>query len=239
MTEKTLAADIEALKTLCFLYSFEEPYAFSRLLQRAAKAFPIIDQEISSVYDVSTDAVVLWSSGSWIPDETIQKDIVNYIRHRIELTEQAFETAAQQSLVIYSPTKPVKYIPDTVPFYTSWLIKAKRLVSYFFATLNTKNVSPKNLRNLISQVENEREVVFQVNLNKKLARCNKAILKAVKSNSPSVLFRVGKKTVENMRIANSIQSYLEDIGICTASVTYDYISLDDGDVFLEINLHSL
>ena len=228
--------ELESIRVLCEEHSFEKEYSFAILLDAARKVFPILDKEIASVYETTTDIVALWTHASFIPDKITQTDVVNYIKYRVDDEEAVHKLSKGKSLIIASSNNLVEFFPNAVPFYLPWIFKAKQIISGLVSKIHSNDISVQNFQSLIAKAEHEREAVFQLRLNKLIGKCNRKILKAIAKNNPSLLFKIGPKTVESVRLAHSIKNYLTKANIFVVAISYDFIVLDKGNVYLEINL---
>lgn len=229
--------ELEYLKIELFAYSFNEPYAFANLLKRASRIFPILDQEISSVYPIHTDTVYLWRTGSLIPNSVVQEEVVRYIKYRLEkeIEKQGLE---KQGSLVASPVKPVQpVIESSIPFYVPWFFQLKAWWNSLGVSWKSSNISSENFANLLERVEFDREVLLRLRVNRSIAKCNREIIKAIRKNQLSILFEVGKGTAENVRIAHSIKEYLADAGFSSVDLNYEHVTAaNSASLFLEISL---
>lgn len=233
------ASKLDDLKTLCVTYSFDDIDALSSLLCLAISIFPGLNNEISKYYAVSLDTVSLWIEGAIIPDEMTQRDIVKYVYNkacnfRDAPPEENHDVSTD--MIVYNSTAPARYIPEKIPVYqpaVSYLRSAWNTIKAFFYT---SDVSIKNLDSLIDEAKRDKEAIFHVKLNRKIAKSNKMIVKAVRKNRPSVIFNVGPKTIESVRLANAVKAYYKNAGFNKVEVMFEYSVTKDGDVFVEINL---
>lgn len=216
-------------------YNYHDPHAFGTLLSEARFVFPAIDKEIAGIYNISVDTVRLWMTGSIIPDLNTQQFIINILNRKAnqELSTQKI-ISEQPSLTVASQTYLIKEFPEVVPFYLPWIAQLNSWVSGFVRSFGCYNTSMQNFAKLAEATTLQKEELFKLKLNKKIGKCNKAVLKAIRKNETSLFFKVGKKTVENVRMANCIKHYLIKTKLCIAEVTYDYVLIDGGAVLLEI-----
>jgi hypothetical protein len=226
------------LQILCSEYSFDDVVLFSGLLHKATEVFPGVDREISKIYDITLDAVRLWMDGTICPDRRTQSDIVIYIHNKAQDYREAEEIGVSpiEDMVVYNSWSPVNHITQKVPFFKPYLSQAKSVWNSLKALLYLGDVSIENLDKLIDEAKRDRETIFQAQLTRKIASCNKLIVKSVRKNSPSVAFRVGTKSVKNVRIANAIRDYLKVAGFMRVETMFEINLSSDGDVYVEINL---
>jgi hypothetical protein len=228
---------LESLQALCLQYDFGNVNSFSHLLQSAVTVFPGIDREISSLYDVSIDTVLLWREGSIIPDNLTQTDIVRFVHSKARDYREAAEVGrVDRSMVVYDSRVPADYIPNEVPFFQPGLSHIKSLWNSWKAYFYFGDVTATNLQQLIGEARKDREAIFHAKLSRRISRCNRAIVRAVRKNMPSIACRIGKKTIENVRLANAVRDYLRSIGFGKVETMFQYSLTVDGDVYVEINL---
>lgn len=228
---------VEGLLYLCDNFNVEEPFAFARLLQAATKVYPVIDQEIASIYGTTASNTSLWVTGSIIPDRSIQSNVVEYIQRRIADERKVYANAIEKGYDITLPAPVVDNVPESVPFYLPWYFKLRSWVEGVVSFFGSSDISSENFSSLIERTHKSREGVFKIRLNRQIKRCNRRILKAIKKNEMSLMYKVGIKSMETVKIANSMAEYLNKTGSFTATVTYDYVLWDKGAVFLEISFY--
>lgn len=231
-------SSLELLKSLCDNFNPDEFGEFQDLLLFSISIFPGLDREIAKIYDIELDTVLLWIDGTIVPDKSTQSVISIFIRNKIEDYKEFSKEIAipTTDLMTYNSWIPAGYVPPKVLFFQPWIIKARSIFNSFKVLFYTNDVTLSNLDNMLSEAKRDREALFHAKLTRKIAKCNKKVVNAIRDNNPSIAFRVGKKTVENVRLANAVKEYLKGAGFSKVEIMFEYLTTREGDVFVEINM---
>jgi len=228
---------LKDLRKLCIDYDFDNANSFFILLHETGKIFPNISMELANVYNLTVDTVYLWAEGCSIPDNLTQVDVINYIQHKIDNFSEMKELEEQPAeLIIYNSRVPAVNIASKYSISSHLMLRWRSIWNSFKALFYYKDIDAQNLDALIKEAKEDREALFNLKLSKKIAKCNKAIVQAVRKNQPNIVFKVGSKTIENVRIANAIKTYLKDVEIDKVQTMLEQLYITDGLVYVEINL---
>ena len=226
--------ELDSLELQLYINSFDDVEELSLLLKAAMRVFPVLNLELCQMYDFTETDVALWIDGLVCPPRAIIDTVVSHIRYRIREEKKAMQLERESGMVVYHSAKPSTLGYINIPIYAPLVLATKGLLQSLIDLLRPSATSINSLKDKINQAILNRELRLQVKVTRHIKRCNKQLIRALSKNNYSFMYCVGKKTHENVRVANSVRDYLLQSEVCTVEVSFDFVYRPEGEVYLEV-----
>lgn len=226
--------ELDSLGLQLYINSFDDVEEFSLLLKAAMRVFPVLNLELCRIYDFSETDVALWIDGLVCPPRAIIDIIVSYIRWRIREEKKAMQLERESGMVVYHSAKPSTLGHIDIPIYAPLVLATKDFLQSLKDLLKPSSTSIISLKDKINQAILNRELRLQLKVARHIKRCNKQLVRSLSKNNYSFMYCVGKKTHENVRVANSLRDYLLQAEVCTVEVSFDFVYRPEGEVYIEV-----